>query len=219
MGAYKAFVFDMDGVIFDSEKAVIECWKKVAPLYGITDIEKHCNAALGLTASETRKIFFERYGDGLPYDEMIGKRRILIRQMFDEGRVATKPGVTELLSYLKNNGYKVALASSTSQTWVRHELELAGLIGFFDELVCGDMVSRSKPEPDIFLEAVRRLGVLPEESVAVEDSYNGVRSAKSAGLFTVMVPDLLEPDDEMRKIADKITDSLNSVLEWIRDNE
>ena len=214
----KAFVFDMDGVIFDSERAVIECWKKVAPGYGIDDIEVHCHAACGLTAAETRKLFTARYGEDLPYDEMIAKRRILIRQMFDEGKVAVKPGVRELLGYLKDNGYKVALASSTSREWVMRELDQAGLTGFFDEIVCGDMVTRSKPAPDIFLEACSRLHTDPSEAAAVEDSYNGVRSATSAGLYTIMVPDLLEPDEEMRDKADLILDSLVLVLEKIRQH-
>ena len=98
------------------------------------------------------------------------------------------------------------------------ELDQAGLTGFFDEIVCGDMLTRSKPAPDIFLEACSRLHTDPSEAAAVEDSYNGVRSATSAGLYTIMVPDLLEPDEEMRDKADLILDSLVLVLEKIRQH-
>ena len=219
MSGFKAFVFDMDGVIFDSERAVIESWKIVAPQYGITDIEEHCFEAIGRNSEVTRKLFVERYGDKLPYDEMKAKKGELIWKMFEEKKVALKPGVRELLSYLKAHGYKVALASSTSHAMVTKELTIVELIDYFDELVCGNMVSRSKPEPDIFLEACRRIGEEPADCIAVEDSFNGIRSASSAGLYTIMVPDLLAPDEEIRSLCDAVYESLNGVLGWIREDE
>ena len=216
---YKAFVFDMDGVIFDSERAVIDCWKVIAPQYGITDIETHCVAATGLNEQATRKIFKEQYGDELPYDEMRARRRALFMERFDQGLVPVKEGTVELLSYLKDNGFKIALASSTSEGTVRRELGIAGLIDYFDVIVGGDKVTRSKPDPEIFLMAMDQLGILPCESVVIEDSYNGVRAGNASGAYTIMVPDLLMPDDEMREKADDIKESLTEVLEWIRRYE
>lgn len=216
---FKAFVFDMDGVIFDSERAVIDCWKVIAPQYGITDIETHCVAATGLNEQATRKIFKEQYGDELPYDEMRARRRALFIERFDQGLVPVKEGTVELLSYLKNNGFLIALASSTSEGTVRRELGIAGLIDYFDVIVGGDKVTYSKPDPEIFLMAMDQLGVLPCESVIIEDSYNGVRAGKASGAYTIMVPDLLPPNDEMREKADDIKESLTDVLEWIRDDE
>ena len=136
-------------------------------------------------------------------------------RMFDAGLVAVKPGVRELLGYLKDNGVKVALASSTSSKSVLREIIAAGLEKYFDEIVCGDMVTRSKPEPDIWLEALRRLNVEAKDAAAIEDSFNGVRSAKAAGLYTIMVPDIVQPDDEIRALADQVFPSLKEVLESI----
>ena len=211
----KAFIFDMDGVIFDSEREVIDCWKVIAPQYGITDIETHCIAATGLNEEATRKIFREQYGDDMPYDEMRAKRRALFVERFDKGLVPVKPGARELLSYLKENGYKVALASSTSEGTVRRELTIAGLIDFFDVVIGGDKVTHSKPDPEIFLMAMEQLNVTADKSVIIEDSYNGVRAADASGAFTIMVPDILPPTDEIRGKTDIILETLFDVEEWV----
>ena len=212
----KAFIFDMDGVIFDSEREVIDCWKVIAPQYGITDIETHCIAATGLNEEATRKIFREQYGDDMPYDEMRAKRRALFVERFDKGLVPVKPGARELLSYLKENGYKVALASSTSEGTVRRELTIAGLIDFFDVVIGGDKVTHSKPDPEIFLMAMEQLNVTADKSVIIEDSYNGVRAADASGAFTIMVPDILPPTDEIRGKTDIILETLFDVEEWVK---
>ena len=96
------------------------------------------------------------------------------------------------------------------------QLRDAGLLPYFDELVCGDMVSKSKPEPDIFLKACEVIGVDPKNAFAIEDSYNGIRSANRAGLMPIMVPDLLPPDDEMRSLAVAVIDNLDKVIEYLR---
>ena len=213
---FKAVLFDMDGVIFDSEQAVIDCWKIVAPEAGIPDIEKFCKGALGITSKATRELFYSMYGDKFPYDELNARRRELFIERFDAGLVAVKPGVTELLTYLRENGIKTSIASSTSSPSVIRELKQAGLYELFDEVVCGDMIEHSKPAPDIWLEAMKRLGVESADSIAIEDSFNGVKSAKAAGIYTIMVPDLVQPDDEIRNLADKVLPSLNEVLKLFK---
>lgn len=216
MRDFEAAVFDMDGVIFDSERAVIECWKQIAPQYGITDIESHCIAATGLNEEATRRIFKEQYGDELPYDEMRARRRALFIEKFDQGLVPVKEGARELLKYLKDNGYKTALASSTSEGTVRRELGMAGLLDFFDYIIGGNNVTHSKPDPEIFLKAMAGLGVAPETSIVIEDSYNGVRAGHASGAFVVMVPDLLPPTDEILPLTDMVVESLTELLERIR---
>ena len=86
----------------------------------------------------------------------------------------------------------------------------------FDEVVCGDMIEHSKPAPNIWLEAMKRLGVESADSIAIEDSFNGVKSAKAAGIYTIMVPDLVQPDEEIRNLADKVLSSLNEVLKLFK---
>lgn len=212
---YKAVIFDMDGVIFDSEQCIIECWKIVAEKYQIPNIEPVLYQCLGVTYEEGKRIFLTYYGEDFPYDKRKEERSDLYHERYDGGRLPLKPGVRELLVWLKENGYKVGVASSTRKEVVTKQLEDAGLLKYFDNITCGDMVARSKPEPDIYLMACERLGVQPEDAVAIEDSYNGIRSAYLAGMFPIMVPDLLEPDEEMRKLSGRIFESLIEVKGWL----
>ncbi len=217
MKKIKAVVFDMDGIIFDSEAKVIECWVEIADKYGIKNIETMCRKCLGTNSAETRRIALEFYGQDFPYDEYKKESSELYHQRYDGGRLPMKPYIRELLEYLKQNSYKIALASSTRTQVVQNQLRDAGILGYFDKLVCGDMVSRSKPEPDIFLKACEELAVAPDEAYAIEDSYNGIRSAHSAGMHPIMVPDLAPPTEEMQQLAEAILPSLKEVMEYIGD--
>lgn len=216
---YKAVIFDMDGVIFDSERLVLEGWQEIAAKYGIKGIEEVLPRCLGVNAQATREIFREYYGQDFPYDEYKKEASALFHSRYGNGKLPLKPGVKEILSYLKENGYLVGLASSTRQAIVEQEIRDAGLMPYFDNLVCGDMLKRSKPEPDIYLKACENLDVEPRMAVAVEDSYNGIRSAKRAGMVPVMVPDMVQPDEEMRSLAHKICKDLFEVKNWISETE
>lgn len=212
---YKAVVFDMDGVIFDSERAVMQCWKEVASRHNIPDIEKAILACTGTTMVRTREIMLNLYGADFPYDEYAKESSVIFHSRYDGGRLPMKPGVKELLTFLKERGKKIALASSTRQQVVTDELRDAGIIGYFDRIICGDMVSRSKPAPDIFLKACEELNISPSDSYAIEDSYNGIRAAHAGGLHPIMVPDLLPADEEMQSLAEIVLPSLTSVMEYL----
>lgn len=212
---YKAVVFDMDGVIFDSERAVMQCWKEVASRHNIPDIEKAILACTGTTMVRTREIMLNLYGADFPYDEYASESSVIFHSRYDGSRLPVKPGVKELLSFLKEHGKKIALASSTRQQVVTDELRDAGIIGYFDRIICGDMVSRSKPAPDIFLKACEELNVSPSDSYAIEDSYNGIRAAHAGGLHPIMVPDLLPADEEMQSLAEIVLPNLTSVMEYL----
>lgn len=212
---YKAVIFDMDGVIFDSEQCIIECWKIVAEKYHIPNIEPVLYQCLGVTYEEGKRIFLTCYGDNFPYDERNKERSDLYHERCDGGRLPLKSGVRELLVWLKENGYKVGVASSTRKEVVTKQLEDANLLRYFDNITCGDMVAKSKPKPDIYLMACERLGVQSEDAVAIEDSYNGIKSAHAAGMFPIMVPDLLEPNEEMKKLSGRICESLIDVKSWL----
>ena len=212
---YKAVVFDMDGVIFDSERAVMQCWKEVASRHNIPDIEKAILACTGTTMVRTREIMLNLYGADFPYDEYARESSVIFHSRYDGGRLPMKPGVKELLTFLKEHDKKIALASSTRQQVVTDELRDAGIIEYFDRIICGDMVSRSKPAPDIFLKACEELNISPSDSYAIEDSYNGIRAAHAGGLHPIMVPDLLPADEEMQSLAEIILPSLTSVMEYL----
>ena len=212
---YKAVVFDMDGVIFDSERAVMQCWKEVASRHNIPDIEKAILACTGTTMVRTREIMLNLYGADFPYDEYVRESSVIFHSRYDGGRLPMKPGVKELLTFLKEHDKKIALASSTRQQVVTDELRDAGIIEYFDRIICGDMVSRSKPAPDIFLKACEELNISPSDSYAIEDSYNGIRAAHAGGLHPIMVPDLLPADEEMQSLAEIVLPSLTSVMEYL----
>ena len=205
----------MDGVIFDSERAVMQCWKEVASRHNIPDIEKAILACTGTTMVRTREIMLNLYGADFPYDEYARESSAIFHSRYDGGRLPMKPGVKELLTFLNEHDKKIALASSTRQQVVTDELRDAGIIEYFDRIICGDMVSRSKPAPDIFLKACEELNISPLDSYAIEDSYNGIRAAHAGGLHPIMVPDLLPADEEMQSLAEIVLPSLTSVMEYL----
>ena len=213
---YQAVVFDMDGVIFDTERLVIEFWKEVAKKHNIPNIEHTCIQCLGTNRVRTREIFLENYGADFPFDPYRAEVTELFNTHYKGVPLPTKPGIRELLSYLQEQDIKVGLASSTAQHLVRDEIGTAGLLPYFQTLVCGDMVEHSKPAPDIFLKACEILNADPTKSMAIEDSFNGIRSAHCAGMTPIMVPDQVQPTDEIRTLAFHVMPSLLDVLNWLK---
>ena len=193
----------------------MQCWKEVASRHNIPDIEKAILACTGTTMVRTREIMLNLYGADFPYDEYARESSAIFHSRYDGGRLPMKPGVKELLTFLKEHDKKIALASSTRQQVVTDELRDAGVIEYFDRIICGDMVSRSKPAPDIFLKACEELNISPSDSYAIEDSYNGIRAAHAGGLHPIMVPDLLPADEEMQSLAEIVLPSLTSVMEYL----
>lgn len=216
MKNFEAVVFDMDGVIFDSERAFRDCWVEFAKKYNLENIGEVYLRCTGVTTEGIRKILTDEYGADFPFDAYIKDTYALFHKRYDGGRLPMKEGVRELLSFLRESKKKIALASSTKTEMVKDELRDAGLIDYFDKIVGGDMVTRSKPEPDIFLRACEELGVTPDNAYAVEDSFNGIRSAHCGGLMPIMVPDLNEPDGEMKEKAVAILPTLFDVIDYLK---
>ena len=210
----KAVIFDMDGVIFDSERAVHALWREMAEKYGFCDVDTPYFKSIGTNKDATRKIFLDFYGEDFPYDEYKKEQSQNYHSRYDGGRLPLKTGVFELLEYLKSIGCFTAVASSTRSEVVKNQIEAAGLAKYFDRIIGGDMVAKSKPEPDIFLKAAE--GRVFEKIYVIEDSYNGIRAACAAGMYPIMVPDMIPPDDEMREKARVILPDLTSVLHFFR---
>ncbi len=212
-GAVHAVLFDMDGVIFDSERRNLACWKETGEKFGLQDAEEVGRACIGANAEATERIFREHYGERISFavfKEEAGKR------FREAGRLLpVKKGAEELLSFLSSRHIPTALASSTRRETVERELKDAGLYAHFDAVICGDMVSESKPSPQIFLAAAGVLGMPPKSCCVIEDSYNGVRAGHAAGMLTIMVPDLLPPTQEMREKADLILPDLLFVQKYL----
>lgn len=207
-------VFDMDGVLFDSEALVLRSWEQTAEIHGIPDVREVCLRCLGTNAAESRRLFLEKYGADFPYDTYKAEMSARYWENVGEGKLELKPGVREILDALRQNGWKTAIASSTRTAVVREEMQHFGLEQMFDEIIGGDMVRRSKPDPEIYLTACRVLGADPAETYAVEDSYNGIRSAAAAGMRPVMIPDLLPPTPEIESLTAKIFPSMTEFQQF-----
>lgn len=212
----KCIVFDMDGIIFDTERLYIECWKDIARKYDLKNVDEVCKQCIGTTEEVTKQIVLDNYGELFPYDEY----RIDVVGRFKEkikSGIPVKKGVRELLSYLKEYGVRIAIASSTKTDTIKMELTATELISYFDEIIGGDQVENSKPAPDSFLKACKALGTEPSVTYGIEDSYNGVRALSKAGMKPIMVPDLLEPTDEMRGLVETIKDDLLMVKAYFEE--
>lgn len=216
MKDFDAVIFDMDGVIFDSERATMNCWLELADKYGIKNMEEPYLACTGTTAQKTREIMLEAYGSDFPYDTYAKEASKMYHDRYDGGRLPMKSGVFSVLDFLKYEDKKIALASSTRRQTVENQLRDAGILSYFDEIITGDMVKHSKPDPEIFLLACDSIHVAPSRSYAIEDSYNGIRSASRGGLRPIMVPDLLPSNSEMEELSEVILNSLDEVTDYLK---
>ena len=214
MNALKAVIFDMDGVIFDSERAVYDGWRELAEKYGFENLDTPYCKCVGVNYETTRQIFLDFYGENFPFERYSREQSENYHKKYDGGRLPLKAGVFELLEYLKGEGYFTAVASSTRSAVVVRQIKDAGLSKYFERIIGGDMVQKSKPEPDIFIKAVE--GLEFENIYVIEDSFNGIRAADAAGFIPIMVPDMIEPDDEMKHKARVILPDLLAVIEFLR---
>lgn len=201
---YKAVVFDMDGVLIDTEKIYRMCWKKNGMSIGIpeTEMETVCNRVAGGNKASNARVFKDILGEDFEYLPFRQRTLDLFDEYVAEHGIDIKDHVADTLKFLKAHGVKIALATSTERARAKQRLESVGIYEYFDEKVCGDEIEHGKPEPEIYLKACEKLGVDPRDAVAVEDSVNGVISADRAGLFTAMVVDLIPPNDITDKHAD-----------------
>lgn len=215
----KAVVFDMDGVLFDTERLCMDGWKKVARDQGIEGMEEVSIQCIGRNGHDTKAYVLEKMGQDFPYDQFRNQVSEWFWKEIEQKGLPIKPGVNKLLQLLQEKGFRIGLASSTKRESVMAHLEQAKLTGFFSVVVTGDMVTHSKPQPDIYLLACERLGVSPKEAYAIEDSPNGIRSAYAAGMKPVMVPDLIAPDKEMRDLSFLICGDLPEFTEYLNRSD
>ena len=207
-----AVIFDMDGVIFDSERAFIHSFKEICEDEGFEFKEQACLDCIGVNWNSSKAIFEAAYGSDFDFPHYFD----LVRKRMGAMRFPIKPGVREIFAYLKEKEIPTALASSTREVSVKRMLGDEGMLDWFDVIVCGDMVSHSKPHPEIFLTAAEMLELAPEVCYVIEDSYNGIRCAHNAGMHPIMVPDILQPDEEIRGLAEIVLPTLNDVIGYFK---
>ena len=211
----RGVISDMDGVILDSEKLYVRFWCEAGNFYGYPMQPEH---ALGIR-SMARPYAIEKlqgwFGEGFDYDLVRNKRVELMDAYVIEHGIDAKPGAKELLSCLKEQGFRVALATATAKDRAEAYLERVDLLKYFDVVASARMVAHGKPEPDIYLYAADQLGLSPHECLALEDSPNGVRSAHAAGCKTILVPDLDDPSGQLEGQLDGVADGLLDVIRFL----
>lgn len=204
----RAVIFDMDGILLDTESVCRKCWERAAEEFNIERISEAFSRCVGQNTNDTLKIL-EKFCKGkCSPAEFHDRTSELFYVVEREEGLSKMPFVDECLTELKRRGLRLAVASSTRMENVGRQLRNAGIWGFFETVTTGDTVEHSKPAPDIYLNALESLSLSPGECVAVEDSPNGVISAAKAKIRCVMVPDQIPPDELMKKTAWKIVKSL-----------
>lgn len=212
----KAVLFDMDGIMFDTEKIMSDGWQEAARQLGFVLTDQQMNQMRGSSKARNTALFKEWYGEKVDYEE--GCR---IRSKYQEDYIAThslpeKPGLHELLQWLKEQGIPAAVATSTSREDAQRYWKLAGISSLLSASICGDEVVHSKPDPEIFLKAAAKLGVPIENCLVLEDSINGLRAAKSAGALSCMVPDLTPYTPELAPVCDHVCKNLLECIPLIQ---
>lgn len=214
-----AVVFDVDGVLFDTEVLIRRSWKKIGDEMGWPQIEPRYLEFIGQSRNDIAARFREIFGPELDGMEFLERCTAWSHRQLEQEGIPLKPGVADILDYLKSKGVPMALATSTNSVRTARRMELTGLGHYFDAIVTGDMVTHSKPDPEIYLRACRELGVEPACALAVEDAPNGIRSAFGAGMQVIMIPDLAPYTPELAPMLLACLPSLTALREHLREAE
>lgn len=215
----KAVIFDMDGVLIDTEKWLNKYWVQSAREAGYDAKPEHALGIRSLAGKYAAPYLQNIFGTEFPYWTIRERRKELMKEHIAKHGIEKKPGVDEVLDYLKAKGIKVAVATATDPARTAEYLKKIGIYEKFDKIVCATMVENGKPKPDIYLYACEQIGEKPEDCIAVEDSPNGIISATTAGLRTIMVPDLTEPDEETAKRIVAKAETLYDIILLLEDGK
>lgn len=211
----KGAIFDMDGVLFDTEQLYQKIWDAVAIDMGQRPSPAFRRDVSG-TSGETMRDVVRKYYPTLDPDTYISACLSRLQEI-EKSYVPEKPGLRPFLDFLQSHGVKIAVASSSPVSMIENNLRVSGVERYFTSVVSGLQVERGKPAPDIFLHAAKSLGLTPEECYVFEDSFNGIRAGVAAGCFTIMIPDLFEPTDEIRQLVAGVYKNFEEVQQNLAD--
>lgn len=208
----KALIFDMDGLLFDSERVVQRAWNIAGREMGMDNFGDHIYNTIGLNVVSREKYFKKTVSPDFPMERFSEMTRKAFHEIEENEGIPLKSGAAELLKLSKSREYKLAVASSSRRIHGTTLLKSGQIDNYFDEMIFGDMVQHAKPDPEIFLTAAELLEVKPDEAIVLEDSPNGIRAAQAARMISIMIPDLVKPTDEIRATATHVFESLYGVI-------
>ena len=204
----KAVIFDVDGTLLDTERIYMQAWKDAAAELGYEITDELLRKTRAINVKEAARIFESEIGNGFSYDKTRVVRVRIAEEIIQRESPILKPGVTELLAFLQEKRIRLSVASSTHLKGTKEHLSESGILAPFEVVVGGDMVTKGKPNPDIFLKAAELLHLAPEECLVVEDSPAGIRAAHAAGMKAVLVPDQAAITQEIIEMSDVVLESL-----------
>lgn len=208
----KAIIFDMDGLMIDSERATLRAYRKLLEPMGLSMSEEHYKTFLGKNVAGICERIRVGLGEDFPAEDLLKSMHVQLAKDFEENGVPIKKGLITLLKYLKEHNYKTIVATSSNRDRVDKILKQAEITEYFDDSVCGNEVARGKPNPDIFLIACEKLGVQPEEVIVLEDSESGIMAGYNANIKVICVPDMKYPDPEYADKPFRYADSLDLII-------
>ena len=214
---YKAVLFDFDGLMFDTEKVWQTYNNKANEVFNINFTEEDRGKIAGKREPEIREILKRLF----PTLDVDSYREWLRSHVFSHqinGDVKAKLGLFELLAFIKEHNLFSAIVTGSDLIVVKNLLNKSNIdLNDFKTIISGDLDIKTKPAPDVYLLACEKIGIKPEEAIVLEDSHNGVRAGKSAGCFTIMIPDTMKLTEEIKQVADLVLNDLNEVVDFLKD--
>lgn len=210
------FIFDMDGLLFDTESVYIDQGKKIAKNMGFTVTDEITEKVTGVSNELERRIFLEEFGEEFDFDLYMSTMYSRVMERAEKSDIPLMKGAEEILRFLKENNKKIALGTSADSIMADKLLKSQNIHKYFDLIVTSDDTSEGKPSPEIFLKSAEKFNTDPGKAMVFEDSFNGIRAAHAAGMYPVMIPDKLYPDKETEKILFKKFDSLLDAIEFFK---
>lgn len=206
----------MDGLMIDTEKLLAKYWMQAAQEAGFPMRMEHVLQIRSLSAIYAKPKLQAIFGKTFNYEKIRARRRELTAEHLQRYGIEKKSGLDELLNFLQKENYFTAVATATDRTRTENYLHQLGIREKFSAIICGDMVTKGKPEPEIYLTACRMLNLSPAECLALEDSPNGILSAYRAGCQVIMIPDLSEPEEEIFPYLTACVSSLDKVIDFLK---
>lgn len=212
----KAIIFDMDGLMIDSERVTFECYQERLKDMNLTMDEEFYKTLLGKPIKGIYQRFYDVYGNDFPIQNVIQDVHQLMAERFETEGVPVKKGLVELLHYLKDNNYKTIVATSSNRDRVDKIFSQAKITEFFDDSICGDEVTKGKPNPEVFLKSCQKLGVNVDEAIVLEDSEAGIQASYDANIKVICIPDMKYPEKQYEEKTFKILKDLTEVTAYLK---